>query len=292
MKGLPSKRVFIDANLHVSQLYNNNIRESVQNKISVPDFSKVYKHLPSQDYAPFVQNYLYTTREQMVELERTTRGQSDCTLWVEERRSRLTASNFGSVIKRKKNIFLKSHLQKMLSPATSQSKTPESCLWGKTNEQVAIAKYLEQLKSDEKSVAACTQCGLFINTETPWLGASPDCLLHDPDEEMPLGSGEVKCPSPKKDMTISEACQDPSFFLAAPSNKQSKPTLKHNHNCYFQVQGLMAACKVKWADFIVYTKQETFSERIYFNTELWYKTMLPELTSLYFTYMYPELTKQ
>ena len=122
----------------------------------------------------------------MVELERNTRGQSDCTLWVEERRSRLTASNFGSVIKRKKNTFPKSHLQKVLSPATSRSKTPESCLWGKTNEQVAIAKYLEQLKSDEKSVTACTQCGLFINTETPWLGARPDCLLHDPDEEMPL----------------------------------------------------------------------------------------------------------
>ena len=101
-------------------------------------------------------------------------------------------------------------------------------MWGKTNEQVAIAKYLELLKSDEKSVTACTQCRLFINTETPWLGASPDCLLHDPDEEMPLGLGEVKCPSSKKDMTISEACQDPSFFLAAPSNKQSEPTLKHN----------------------------------------------------------------
>ena len=111
--------------------------------------SEVFKHLPSQDYAPFIQNYLYTTKEQMVELERNTRGQSDCTLWVEERRSRLTASNFGSVIKQKKNIFPKSHLQKVLSPATSQSKTPESCLWGKTNEQVAIAKYLEQLKSDE-----------------------------------------------------------------------------------------------------------------------------------------------
>ena len=115
LEGLPSKRVFIDANLHVSQLYNNNIRESVLNKITVPDFSEVCKHLPSQDYAPFVQNYLYTTKEQMVKLGRNTRGQSDCTLWVEERRSRLTASNFGSVIKRKKNIFLKSHLQKVLS---------------------------------------------------------------------------------------------------------------------------------------------------------------------------------
>ena len=288
LEGLPSKRAFIDANLYASQLYNNNIRESVLNEITVPDFSEVCKHLPSQDYAPFVQNHLYNTKQQMVDIERNTRGQSDCTLWFEQRRSRLTASNFGSVM----SIFPKSHLQKVLSPATNQSKMPESCLWGKTNEQIAIAKYLEQLKSDEKSVTACTQCGLFINTETPWLGASPDCLLHGPNEEMPLGLGEVKCPSSKKDMTISEACQDSSFFLAAPSDKQSKPTLKHNHNYYIQVQGLMAACKVKWADFIVYTKQETFTERIYFNAELWYKTMLPELTSFYFTYIYPELTKQ
>ena len=38
-------------------------------------------------------------------------------------------------------------------------------------------------------------------------------VLHDPDEEMPLGLGEVKCPSSKKGLTISEACKDPSFFL-------------------------------------------------------------------------------
>ena len=61
----------------------------------------------------------------MVELERNTRGQSDCALWFEERRYRLTASNFGSVIKRKKSIFPKSHLQKVLNPAPNQSKTPE-----------------------------------------------------------------------------------------------------------------------------------------------------------------------
>ena len=112
LEGLPSKRVFTDANFHASQLYNNNIRESVLSEITVPDFSEVCKHLPSQDYAPFVQNNLYTTKQQMVELEHNTRGQSDCALWFEERRSRLTASNFGSVIKRKKSIFPKSPFTK------------------------------------------------------------------------------------------------------------------------------------------------------------------------------------
>ena len=77
LEGLPSKKVFIDANLHASQLYNNNIRKSVLDKIAVPDLSEVCKHLPSQEYAPYVQNNLYSTKEQMADLECNTRGQSD-----------------------------------------------------------------------------------------------------------------------------------------------------------------------------------------------------------------------
>ena len=86
LEGLPSKRVFTDANLHASELYNNNIRESVLSEITVPGFSEVCKHLPSLNYAPFVQNYLYTTKQQMVELERNTRGQSDCTKSIQDTR--------------------------------------------------------------------------------------------------------------------------------------------------------------------------------------------------------------
>jgi hypothetical protein len=90
---------------------------------------------------------------------------------------------------------------------------------------------------------------------------------------MPFGVGEVKCPISKKEMTIEDACEseDLSFVLMAPSNdKQTTgtPTLKRNHQYYYQLQGLMTTCKVKWGDF-VYTKQYIFSERIYFDHELW-----------------------
>ena len=54
----------------------------------------------------------------------------------------------------------------------------------------------------------------------------------------------------------------------------------------------MARCNVKWANFIVYTTVDIFSERIYFDNVLWYKTMLPKLTSFYFSYIYPELLKK
>ena len=68
--------------------------------------------------------------------------------------------------------------------------------------------------------------------------------------------------------------------------------MNKNHNYYYQLQGLMATCNVKWADLIAYTTVDVFSERIYFDNALWYKTMLPKLTSFYFAYIYPELIKK
>ena len=54
----------------------------------------------------------------------------------------------------------------------------------------------------------------------------------------------------------------------------------------------MATGNVKWADLIVYTASDIFSERVYFDNELWNKTMLLKLISFYFTYIYPELVKK
>ena len=54
----------------------------------------------------------------------------------------------------------------------------------------------------------------------------------------------------------------------------------------------MATCNVIWTDPIVHTTVDIFSERIYFDNMLWYKTMLPKLTLFYFSYIYPELLKK
>ena len=60
-------------------------------------------------------------------------------------------------------------------------------------------------------------------------------------------------------MTIDSACDDPTFFL----ENKSKPTLKRNHNCFYQIQGLMATCNVEWAELIVYTEKDIVSEQCY-----------------------------
>ena len=98
------------------------------------------------------------------------------------------------------------------------------------------------------------------------LGPSPDYLLYDSEETTPFEVGEVKCPFSKEEMTM--LLVRTHHFLSMPNDKQSKPTLKRSHDYYYQVQGPMATCKVKWADFIVYTRKDTFRERIYFDHEL------------------------
>ena len=113
-------------------------------------------------------------------LNATQEGQSDSELWFQERRLRLTASNFGLVLKRRENTFPKSILSKQFSSAGSKTKSAQACQWGHSNEQIAIVKHLENCFYDGQQIKACVECGLVVNAQAPWLGASPDCLLYDP----------------------------------------------------------------------------------------------------------------
>ena len=67
-----------------------------------------------------------------------------------------------------------------------------------------------------------SRCGL-INTEAPWLGGSPDCLLHDSAEPTSFGIGEVKVPPfSKREMTIKEPCDNDSSFYLHELNRKAQ----------------------------------------------------------------------
>ena len=57
-----------------------------------------------EDNNVLLKEKLGITHEVFFEIERNTRGQSQCTKWHAERKIRLTASNFGAVIKRRKQF--------------------------------------------------------------------------------------------------------------------------------------------------------------------------------------------
>ena len=111
------------------------------------------------------------------------------------------------------------------------------CRWGKQNETEALKQYVSH---KQNSVNVCSLCGFVVDKTSPWLGASPDFLIHDSSEvgepSSALGLGEIKCPYSKRENTIDEACDDNNFFL---SKVDGKVLLKRNHSYYYQVQGCL-----------------------------------------------------
>ena len=112
-------------------------------------------------------------------MEERTRGQTENTDWRTERSRRLTASNFGRVAK--------------LRAATSRHNTVLSILYpddisslpaikhGRQSEQRALAQLVSL-------VGAVRPCGLFVDTNTGYLAASPDGVL---DDEVTPGLGRL-----------------------------------------------------------------------------------------------------
>lgn len=215
------------------------------------------------------------------ELEERTKGQATNTLWLEERRKRLTASWFGLVCKRYPYSSCKPVVQRMLYPK-SDLQNNRHLQHGRKYEQHALLQY----KRENVSVQ---ECGLFIHDKFGFLGASPDGLIGED------GLIEVKCPSSAVDMTIEEAI-DKVKSLCLEKTVDSVIRLKRNHDYYYQVQGQLQICKRSWCDFVVWilrTKppftDNMFIERIVRDDEFWKTKMLPKLQTFYKTCLLPEL---
>ncbi|KAH6935592.1 hypothetical protein HPB50_007003 [Hyalomma asiaticum] len=72
----------------------------------------------------------------------------------------------------------------------SQALDTDNQRYGIANETKALQHYEEALKNNGWDVQL--QCsGLFVNPAHPWLGASPDAIVHDSSEEQPWGCVEV-----------------------------------------------------------------------------------------------------
>lgn len=219
----------------------------------------------------FVTEHLSVDKETIIQIENETLTQAASNRWYEERKKRITASNFGSVINRRPTIYPKSLLQNLLQSKKFKS---TACDWGKENEKHAIKCY-EDITSN-----TVTKCGFIVNPKFPWLGASPDGLISLNNECYKIL--EVKCPFTKRDVSIKESCLDKSFCLKM---ENSTPKLKDSHIYYYQCQGLMAVTETLELDFMVYTDIDTHVEKIKFDALRWEGCFLPRLTKFYFDFL-------
>ncbi|CAG9771359.1 unnamed protein product [Ceutorhynchus assimilis] len=159
--------------------------------------------------------------EQQQKIATETIGQFSNSKYLTEKMFRLTASNFGAVIKRKEHTPCDNLVKRLLS--RKPFSTP-STAYGKNNEAVAINIF------SEKTGKNVDPAGLYIDLLDGFLAASPDGIIND-DEIV-----EVKCSLKvaTSGKTLSSAVRDKDLVYLA-MNSENDIKIKENHNYYYQV---------------------------------------------------------
>ena len=186
-------------------------------------------------------------QEEIIEVEKVTRGQSDNKKWSEFRQGMITASNFKKVYSRRDTTD-PAALVKYLIEGThfKYGALPDAIKWGKTKESVARAMFV-RIHSQEHGKLVYKEQGLIIDTDIPFLGASPDGLISCKScGEFLI---EIKCPFSKRNFYPKHAALDNSCFV----DKDKKIKLKDSSYYYAQIQGQLAIAGLKLCKLIIYT---------------------------------------
>ncbi len=212
------------------------------------------------------------------QLECRTREQVDCQLWKQARAARLTASNFGSVLSRKSEPS-EPFLSGIFS-ATDKQIYSAPLEYGRNNESKAKEKYLLSHPSQHLH-----ECGLVVNSEFSFLGATPDGKICSNGES---GIMEIKCPITARYMDLEKACSLKKFCL---QKTVSGLRLKQSHGYYAQVQGQLMITGASYCIFVVYTKCDMHVEKI-LPDKCFMDKMLVKLCSFFEKYAVPFLKKK
>ena len=143
-------------------------------------------------------------------LEQSTKQQSSSAKWKASRVGRVTASHFGDVLLRNSlptDPFINSFFE-----IKDYASLPVQLSHGYHNETKACNIYITN------TGFTVDLCGLVVNPSLPWLGASPDGIVHDPSESS-VGLLEIKCPYTHRLSAVEDAACDASFFAELSDGK-------------------------------------------------------------------------
>ena len=216
--------------------------------------------------------YMHMTLQESWNIEQSTRKQSESPQWMEERKKRITSSNFHLVAKRKKEVT-PAFLNALFNPKPFTSVYTS---YGTSTEKEAKTVYLAKHPN-----LHLHDCGLVVNPNFPFLGASPDAKVCV-SEDNTVGVLEVKCPHKARDITISEAVETIKDFCLQRENHGY--SLKKTHAYNYQVQGQLMVTGAVFCDFFVYTKKDSVTIRIQPDTEFM-TSMMAALSKFYLCQM-------
>lgn len=200
---------------------------------------------------------------------RISQTQQRSTDWFDQRQHRLTASNFGAALGHSPYERPMQVIKKMLWPQR-QARTFVAQQWGIDHEDQAVGIYRTFMQKQVHADFHVAHQGLYVSQKYFFLGGSPDGVVIDPS--LPVGQQrgllEIKCPFKK------------TFYPEIPLFY------------YDQIMGVMGLMDLRFADFVVWTPEETQIRRFAFDP-VYFAQMIQQLETLYFTeYMPRYLMKQ
>ena len=193
---------------------------------------------------------LVLTSDEVNKIEVQTRLQSKSPLWYRIRKHRVTASSIGDIYKRRGN---EDTLVKRLK--STRHVTTAAMRQGIALEPKAAKCYAEANRNNVNIYP----CGVIVSLTAPWIAASPDRKVYNPERNPSFGLLEIKCPQ------VSSILECP--YLIRDEEGQLK--LKRNHNYYYQVLTQLAVSGLEWCDLFVWCSNDFHQETIYFNSDNW-----------------------
>lgn len=235
-------------------IYNENFLEvqGIQNQIAY-----------IQEKAKLTTNVIHVVAE-------LTKGQRDNPMWHQARRGRLTASNFGRVLKCKRPTPA---LIKRLIGENDLSGV-KAVQWGVNNEKEGMKFFVNMTGLPIK------ETGLWLD-ESGVIGASPDGLVGNNHVV------EIKCPYTQRNELIADAVKNDTFCLKL--NVNGTYSLKEDHIYWHQVQGQLYLTKRNFCYFVVWTSKDAVSICIK-RDESW-EPNIDALKEFYFLHIFPKITE-
>ncbi|KAJ8969943.1 hypothetical protein NQ314_001513 [Rhamnusium bicolor] len=183
---------------------------------------------------------LSLTKDRIVEVQKLTVGQTNNPAWYIARKHRLTASNFGQVLKACKRGRFPPTLFQTLTGNTNLGGIKQ-IQWGRSNESVAIEIF------EKRHNVKITKSGIWLD-ECGFLGASPDGIIYD-DTLI-----EVKCPFKYKDSFFSDCLLEIKDYIVSFNGESF--ILNDAHNYYHQIQGQLHICGKKTCILALWTTKD------------------------------------
>jgi hypothetical protein len=250
-----------------------------------PDCIDVVEDVSAQDLQQvcntFYAQEVKISKQEVVNLERSTKQQSNCLLWGAQRKLRITASMVGPIARRRPKISTVPLIRRMLYGTFGGNQYTRH---GLKEEHNAILDYEAYMRTNKDNVKV-KPSGLVVDVHHPWLGASPDGLVYQ--QEQCVGLVEVKNVLKNKNLTFHEAAKTKNFCLSV---KDGELHLKMSHDYFYQCQAQMAVTGLPWVDIVIRSQHphQLHVERIT-RDEPWWNGIAPKLEAFYRKALLPEL---